>query len=82
MKVIDYIYKNFKPLAFSKFINKYNYDYSIDLSNLILKSVKDIHEIKNEINLHEFTEIGGNLIYENFLKKYKIIRIKISKNIL
>ena len=51
MKVIDYIYKNFKPLAFSKFINKYNYDYSIDLSNLILKSVKDIHEIKNEINL-------------------------------
>jgi len=71
MKVIDYIYKNFKPLAFSKFINKYNYDYSIDLSNLILKSVKDIHEIKNEINLHEFTEIGGNLIYENFLKKYK-----------
>ena len=71
MRKIDFIYKNFNPLVFSQHIKKYNVDYSIKLTQLILKSVKDIDEIKNEINLHEFTKLGDNLIYKKFVKKYK-----------
>ena len=71
VRKIDFIYKNFDPLVFSKYIKKYNVDYSIKLIQLILKSVKDIGQIKNEINLHEFTKLGQNVIYKKFIRKYK-----------
>ena len=71
MKKIDYVYKNFDPLAFSKLIKKYKgIDHTIKLSELILKSVKDIDDIKNEINFHEFSKEGENSIYKKFIKKY------------
>ena len=75
MRKIDYIYKNFDPISFSKKIQNYKgYLKGGDkyfLTNIVLDSVRNIDEIKNKINLHEFTSLENNKIYLNFIKSYK-----------
>ena len=75
MRKIDYIYKNFDPISFSKKIQNYKgYLKGGDkyiLTNIVLDSVRNIDEIKNKLNLHEFTSLENNKIYLNFIKSYK-----------
>ena len=78
MKKIDYIYKNFDVIAFSKNLNKIkNIECSeLDdfLTKIVLDSTRDISQIKKEINYYQFTRSKpGREITEhcvNFLKKY------------
>ena len=75
MRKIDYVYKNFDPEAFSKNIKGLKVSRTAKsiyfLTYIVLNSIRDIDQIKNEINLHEFTSLGENNIFFNFIKKYK-----------
>ncbi len=76
MKEIDYIYKNFDPNAFAKNLkkrtkNRQYEDGSTFLTNIVLDSVRDINQIKNEINRYQFTNIKQNKVFSNFAKKFK-----------
>ena len=75
MKEIDFIYQNFDPESFSKNIkglevSRIARDISF-LTYIVFNSVRDINQIKNQINLYEFTSLGKNNIFINFVKKYK-----------
>ena len=75
MRQIDYIYQNFDPISFSKNIKNYKKYLSggdkYFLTKIVLDSFRDINEIKNKINLNEFTKIDKNKIYLNFIKDHK-----------
>ena len=78
MKKIDFVYKNFDVLAFSKNLKKiktsYCSEFSDYLTSIVLESTRDISQIKKEINYHQFTkskpasEITKHCV--NFLKKF------------
>ena len=77
MKEIDYIYKNFDPVAFVKNLKKVKKRYKEAegptnfLVDIVLDSVRDINQIKNTINLYQFTKISENKTFINFVKKYR-----------
>ena len=77
MKEIDYIYKNFDPVAFVKNLKKAKKIYKDAegptnfLVDIVLDSVRDINQIKNTINLYQFTKISENKTFINFVKKYR-----------
>ena len=54
MKKIDFVYKNFDVKAFSKNLKKVKSgdysDFSDFLTKIVLKSTRDISQIKKEIN--------------------------------
>ena len=60
MKKIDYIYKNFDVIAFSKNLKKIKKSECSELSDfltsIVLESTRDISQIKKEINYHQFTK--------------------------
>ncbi len=78
MKKIDFVYKNFDVLAFSKNLKKiktsYCSEFSDYLTSIVLESIRDISQIKKEINYYQFTkskpgsEITKHCV--NFLKKF------------
>ena len=76
MREIDYIYKNFDPVAFVKNLKKAKKIYKDAegfnfLVGIVLDSVRDINQIKNTINLYQFTKISENKTFINFVKKYR-----------
>ena len=78
MKKIDFVYNNFDVKAFSKNLKKVKSgdysDFSDFLTKIVLKSTRDISQIKKEINWYQFTQskkeskISNHFI--NFLKKF------------
>ena len=60
MKKIDYIYKNFDVIAFSKNLKKIKKSECSELSDfltsIVLESTRDISQIRKEINYHQFTK--------------------------
>ena len=60
MKKIDFVYKNFDVKAFSKNLKKVKSgdysDFSDLLTKIVLKSTRDISQIKKEINWYQFTQ--------------------------
>ena len=76
MREIDYIYQNFDPVAFVKNLKKAKKIYKDAegfnfLVGIVLDSVRDINQIKNTINLYQFTKISENKTFINFVKKYR-----------
>jgi len=77
MREIDYIYQNFDPVAFVKNLKKAKKIYKDAegpanfLVDIVLDSVRDINQIKNTINLYQFTKISENKTFINFVKKYR-----------
>ena len=76
MKEIDYIYQNFDSIAFVKNLKRAKKTYKDSkgfnfLVSLVLGSVRDINQLKNTINLYQFTNISENKIFNNFVKKYR-----------
>ena len=76
MREIDYIYQNFYPVAFVKNLKKAKKIYKDAegfnfLVGIVLDSVRDINQIKNTINLYQFTKISENKTFINFVKKYR-----------
>ena len=76
MREIDYIYQNFDPVAFVKNLKKAKKIYKDAegfnfLVGIVLDSVRDINQIKNTINLYQFTKISENKSFINFVKKYR-----------
>ena len=74
MKEIDFIYKNFDPHAFSINLknakSKYKKEEFNFLEDVILDSVRDIDQLKYEINHSQFSN-SNNHVFDNFVKKYK-----------
>ena len=78
MKKIDFIYKNFDVTAFSKNLKKIKNiecaELSDFLTSIVLDSIRDISQIKKEINYYQFTkskpesEITEHCV--KFLKKF------------
>ena len=76
MKEIDYIYKNFDPVIFAKKLEKANINTKDErgldfLAGIVLDSVQDINQLKNKINLYQFTNISEDKVFNNFVKKFK-----------
>ena len=76
MKEIDYIYKNFDPVIFGKKLEKVNINTKDEkdldfLARIVLDSVQDINQLKNKINLYQFTNISEDKVFNNFVKKFK-----------
>ena len=75
MKEIDYIYKNFDPVVFSKNLEKVNINTKDErgldfLAGIVLDSVRDINQLKNKINLYQFTDTSEDKVFNNFVKKF------------
>lgn len=75
MKEIDYIYKNFDPVIFAKKLEKANINTKDErgldfLAGIVLDSVQDINQLKNKINLYQFTNISEDRVFNNFVKKF------------
>ena len=70
MKKIDYIYKNFDINAFCKNLkesvknNQYE-DGGNFLTNIVLASIRDLSEIKKEINYYQFTKKNQIINFQN-----------------
>jgi|TARA_B110000259_G_scaffold161567_1_gene185750 hypothetical protein len=76
VKEIDYIYKNFDPVIFAKKLEKANINTKDErgldfLAGIVLDSVQDINQLKNKINLYQFTNISEDRVFNNFVKKFK-----------
>lgn len=68
MKKIDYIYKNFDVIAFSKNLKKIKKSECSELSDfltsIVLESTRDISQIKKEIKtIKNFLNIKNKLFY-------------------
>ena len=78
MNKINFVYKNFDVIAFSKNLKKIKNSECAELSDfltsIVLESTRDISQIKKEINYYQFTkskpdsEITKHCV--NFLKKF------------
>ena len=75
MREIDFIYKNFDPSAFVKNLikskKKYQTGFGFNfLVDIVLDSIRDINQLKNTINLYQFTDISEIKVFRDFVKKY------------
>jgi len=75
MREIDFIYKNFDPSAFVKNLikskKKYQTGFGFNfLVDIVLDRIRDINQLKNTINLYQFTYISEIKVFRDFVKKY------------
>ena len=76
MRKIDYIYKYFDPVAFAKDLKKKTKSPLLDsgsffLTSIVLGSVRDINQIKREINRYQFSKNNPKNVFSKFVKKFK-----------
>ena len=76
MRKIEYIYKHFDINAFCKNLKKKTKNDQCEeggdfLTCIVLDSVRNISQIKQEINLYQFTKNNPKNIFSKFVKKFK-----------
>ena len=76
MRRLDFFYKNFDIHSFCKNLKKRTKNNQCEeggdfLSDIVIESVRDISQIKKEINLYQFTKNNSKNVFSKFVKKFK-----------